>query len=159
MPGPADQRALEQMLQNLQSLMLGRPGLNPGQYLEKAAESMEQAIRALRGNRPTDAVGAQGQALRNLQKAGQQIIRQLREQFSRESGNGQVQTDRNRPALDPLGREIEEGDGFNQNTIKIDSRSTIKRARQILDELRRRAGEQFRPKIELDYIDRLLKRF
>ena len=159
MPGPADQRALEQMLQKLQSLMLGRPGLNPGQFLEKAAESMEQAIRALRGNRPTDAVGAQGQALRNLQKAGQQIIRQLREQFSRESGNGQVQTDRNRPSLDPLGREIEEGGGFNQNTIKIDSRSTIKRARQILDELRRRAGEQFRPKIELDYIDRLLKRF
>ena len=159
MPGPTDQRALEQMLQKLQSLMLGRPGLNPGQFLEKAAESMEQAIRALRGNRPTDAVGAQGQALQNLQKAGQQIMRQLQEQFSRESGNGQVQTDRKRPSLDPLGREIEEGDGFNQNTIKIDSRSTVKRARQILDELRRRAGQQYRPKIELDYIDRLLKRF
>jgi len=28
-----------------------------------------------------------------------------------------------------------------------------------LDELRRRAGERFRPEIELDYIDRLLKRF
>ena len=27
------------------------------------------------------------------------------------------------------------------------------------DELRRRAGERYRPTIELDYIDRLLKRF
>jgi len=30
---------------------------------------------------------------------------------------------------------------------------------EILDELRRRAGERFRPSIELDYIERLLKRF
>jgi len=30
---------------------------------------------------------------------------------------------------------------------------------EILDELRRRAGERSRPEIELDYIDRLLKRF
>ena len=30
---------------------------------------------------------------------------------------------------------------------------------QIVEELRRRAGELGRPKIELDYLDRLLKRF
>ena len=159
MPGPADQRALRQMLQKLQSLMRGGQGLNPGEFLDKAGKSMDQAIRALRGNRPTDAVGAQSQALQSLQQAGQQMMRQLREQFSRESGNGQVQKDRNRPSLDPLGREVEEGDGFDQNTIKINSPSTLKRARQILDELRQRAGEQFRPRMELDYIDRLLERF
>jgi hypothetical protein len=33
------------------------------------------------------------------------------------------------------------------------------RSREILDELRRRAGEQQRPKEELDYIDRLLKTY
>ena len=141
------------------SLMRGGQGLNPGEFLDKAEKSMDQAIRALRGNRPSDAVGAQSQALQSLQQAGQQMMRQLREQFSRESGNGQVQKDRKGPSLDPLGREIEEGDGFDQNTIKIDSPSTLKRARQILDELRRRAGEQFRPRMELDYIDRLLERF
>ena len=31
--------------------------------------------------------------------------------------------------------------------------------REILDELRRRAGEMARPKEELDYIDRLLKTY
>jgi hypothetical protein len=31
--------------------------------------------------------------------------------------------------------------------------------RDILDELRRRAGEPGRPTLELDYIDRLLRRF
>ncbi|MGZ5804121.1 MAG: DUF4175 family protein, partial [Xanthobacteraceae bacterium] len=33
------------------------------------------------------------------------------------------------------------------------------RARRILEELRRRLGEANRPKIELDYIERLLKDF
>jgi hypothetical protein len=35
----------------------------------------------------------------------------------------------------------------------------LQRARDILNELRKRAGEQKRPKEELDYIDRLLKQF
>jgi hypothetical protein len=33
------------------------------------------------------------------------------------------------------------------------------RAREILDELRKRSGQNLRPQDELDYIDRLLKRF
>ena len=33
------------------------------------------------------------------------------------------------------------------------------KSREILDELRRRAGEMQRPKEELDYIDRLLKTY
>ena len=37
--------------------------------------------------------------------------------------------------------------------------SAVERARSILDELRRRAGERARPRDELDYIDRLLRRF
>ena len=33
------------------------------------------------------------------------------------------------------------------------------RARELLDEIRRRAGEQARPQLELDYLRRLLDRF
>jgi hypothetical protein len=33
------------------------------------------------------------------------------------------------------------------------------RSREIQEELQRRAGERHRPQIELDYIDRLLRRF
>ena len=33
------------------------------------------------------------------------------------------------------------------------------RARRILEELRKRFGESFRPQLELDYIERLLKDF
>ena len=35
----------------------------------------------------------------------------------------------------------------------------LERAKEILDELRRRAGETARPEQERDYIDRLLRRF
>jgi hypothetical protein len=35
----------------------------------------------------------------------------------------------------------------------------MQKSRQILDELRRRAGERSRPALELDYIDRLLRQF
>ena len=35
----------------------------------------------------------------------------------------------------------------------------LEKAKGILEELRRRAGERARPEIERDYIDRLLKQF
>jgi hypothetical protein len=33
----------------------------------------------------------------------------------------------------------------------------VQRARRILEELRERFGENFRPQLELDYIERLLR--
>ena len=43
--------------------------------------------------------------------------------------------------------------------VKLPDKSDLQRAREILQELRRRAGENQRPRYELDYLDRLLKRF
>ncbi len=43
--------------------------------------------------------------------------------------------------------------------VDIPLMSDVQRAREVLDELRRRAGERGRPQDELDYIDRLLRRF
>ena len=48
---------------------------------------------------------------------------------------------------------------YDQGDVKIPDENILQKARQILDELRRRAGERSRPQIELDYIDRLLQRF
>ena len=159
MPSPADQRALQEMLRNLRGSMQGQNGQGPGQFMDRAMRSMEQAIRALQGNRPNDAVGAQGQALQNLRQAGQRLMQQLRERFARQSGQGQRPRGQARPLQDPLGRDIDEGDGFDDSTVNIDAPNALKRTREILDELRRRSGERFRPRIELDYIDRLLDWF
>jgi hypothetical protein len=43
--------------------------------------------------------------------------------------------------------------------VQIPEQSDVQRAKQLIDELRRRAGDRARPKLERDYIDRLLKRF
>jgi hypothetical protein len=45
------------------------------------------------------------------------------------------------------------------NGVKVPTKVDAQRAREILDELRRRAGEVSRPQMERDYLDRLLRRF
>ncbi|MDA0652085.1 MAG: TIGR02302 family protein [Proteobacteria bacterium] len=160
MPGAADQRALQRLLQQLQGMMKGgKPGEGPGQALGQANEAMERAIRSLEGNRPGDAVGAQGNALDQLRRAGRGLLQQMMERFARQSGNRPNQQGQpNQPRRDPLGREAM-GDDIDSNGIKIPDASSVQRAREILDELRRRSGQINRQPLELDYINRLLQRF
>jgi len=66
---------------------------------------------------------------------------------------------RDRLERDPFGRPMSNNGSFDQGDVKIPDENILQKSRRILDELRRRAGERFRPPIELDYIERLLKRF
>ena len=59
--------------------------------------------------------------------------------------------------VDPLGRNAG-ATGFGGN-VKLPEAAQLARAREILNELRRRAAERSRPPEELEYLDRLLKRF
>ena len=43
--------------------------------------------------------------------------------------------------------------------MKVPDEIDIQRAREVLDELRRRLGDPSRPGIELDYLERLIKPF
>jgi hypothetical protein len=52
-----------------------------------------------------------------------------------------------------------QGYAADESGIEIPAESDLLRARRIFDELRRRSGERGRPELELDYIDRLLRRF
>ena len=51
--------------------------------------------------------------------------------------------------------------GFGSKTteVKVPDQIDVQRAREILEELRRRIGESTRPPIELEYLERLLRRF
>ena len=60
---------------------------------------------------------------------------------------------------DPLGRPLRGRDYGDDTTVKVPGEIDVQRARRILEELRRRFGESFRPQLELDYIERLLKDF
>jgi len=60
--------------------------------------------------------------------------------------------------MDPAGRPEANGP-IDNGSVKIPTERETQRAREILDELRKRSGETGRPKPELDYLERLLKRF
>ena len=85
----------------------------------------------------------------------------------RQTGPGNAQ-DRGEPEdgrqeaqdRDPLGRaDGNYGNAVDNNGNKVPTEPEIQRSREIMEELRRRAGEMQRPQQELDYIDRLLRRF
>ena len=63
------------------------------------------------------------------------------------------------PDRDPLGRQTNGLGPLDTQDVKVPTEAERKRVRDILDELRRRASEPGRPTLELDYIDRLLRRF
>ena len=72
---------------------------------------------------------------------------------------GQQPMQQSNRGRDPLGRPLPGFGRADTNDVRIPENSDLQRAREILDELRRRAGEFNRPQLELDYIDRLLRRF
>ena len=92
----------------------------------------------------------QKNALDAMRSAATELENQLLKQMQDQGKEGQE---------DPLGRkEGANGNPFDGD-VKVPTQSELQRARGILLELRRRAGERGRPQQELDYIDRLLKQF
>jgi uncharacterized protein (TIGR02302 family) len=127
-------------------------GSEIGQALTRAERAMRDAQNALNNQAPGDAVGPQGEALDQLQQAARALAEQMRQ--NGEGGEGGSQAGR-----DPFGRNPPGQGDLDRGDVKIPEESEMQRSREILDELRRRAGERARPQIERDYIDRLLKRF
>jgi hypothetical protein len=160
--GMSQQQQLREMLRQFQQMMQGMmPGSNPAMNaLGQAGKAMEDAARALGQGQPGEAVGPQGQALEALQRAGRGMMQQMMNRFARGSGIG-MQREFNplRSMRDPLGREWQGEDGTDTRRVNIPDQGAIERAQEILEELRKRAGQRHRPQLELDYINRLLQRF
>lgn len=130
-----------------------RPGAADGraarEALGRAREAMEDSARALDNDNSEEALQAQQQALRELRAASQALARQ---DLAERLGKDAVERD-------PLGRRlggnrVEDGEkGY------VPGASERKRVREILDEIRRRAGQANRPREEQDYLKRLLDQF
>ena len=150
------QRQLRRQLDKLRRGLKKFGQRAPGQ-LKGAGESMDNAERALRDGDLETATREQGRALEQLRQGAQQMARQMLRRMPSRFGMGpgrNMDTPR-----DPLGRpQRSEGPDLG-NSVKIPDEIDMQRAREILKELRRRAGEQNRPMLELDYIERLLERF
>jgi hypothetical protein len=130
-------------------------GLNAPEQFGGAGESMERAERALRDGDLDGATQEESRALEQLRQGArdmaQQMLKQLPSRFGLNDSMGE---------LDPLGRPPQRTDGPDPGVgVKVPDQIDVQRAREILEELRRRLGEPTRPPIELEYLERLLKLF
>jgi uncharacterized protein (TIGR02302 family) len=159
------QEALRQMLNQMMQ-QLQQQGGSP-QAMQRAERAMRGAEQALQQNQPGDAVGPESDALDALQEAARAMANQM---MGDNYGNGPGGEPLDNPGLhqaqrDPFGRllDTENGNGGidDGGALRMGKAndSALDKAKEILDELRRRAGERSRPEIERDYIDRLLKQF
>jgi len=129
--------------------------------LQKAERAMRGAGKALEGNQMGAAVARQSEAAELLQRAQEAATEQLAQRLGAlaELFTGDPDDD-GEDANDPFGRSPGGGfRGIGGERVKIPDQMEVQRAHRILRELRRRAGERHRPQKELDYIERLLKRF
>jgi uncharacterized protein (TIGR02302 family) len=137
---------------------LGEIGGEIPRPLGRAERAMKEATEALRDGAPDQAVAAQGEALEQIQ----QTMKSMQEQMARANpgqAGGQRTPSGRQQGRDPLGRPLPGSGTLNGEEVKIPAGADMQRAREILEELRRRASEQNRPKAEREYIDRLLDRF
>ncbi len=160
-----DQQALRDRLQTLQQ-ELAKRGMGPSQHgmqgqsagpgddLGQADSAMGQADGRLGEGHADSAVDAQGRALDALRKGARSLAEALQQG---EDGPDSRVGRQNGGQTDPLGRPLHGREFGNDTTVKIPGEIDVQRVRRILEELRRRIADPSRPKIELDYIERLLK--
>jgi hypothetical protein len=123
-----------------------------GNSLNHADREMGSAQNQLGGNDTDSAVESEKNALEALRSGTAELSKQLMQRMGQGRPGGQGNED-------PLGREQgTQGPNFGKG-VKVPNQSEAEHARNILQELRRRAAERGRPQEELDYIDRLLKQF
>jgi hypothetical protein len=159
------QRALRERLDQLQNGDLPGDGTEQGEAgrseLDRAGRAMEEAEDALRDGDLDGALDRQAEvmeALRDgMQNFGEAMAEEQRQNRDGQGGERDFgSADPN--GTDPLGRRQGETAriGSDENMVQ---NNPDERARELLDEIRRRSGELARPLEELDYLKRLLQLF
>ncbi len=179
-PDTADarrQRALRRALGELMQQYGDLTGEVP-EALGRADQAMREAQESL--GEGGDARDPQQRAMRYLQEGGRQMAQQLQRQFGQQQGEGEGEPDDADMAgnpeeggegegegremgegRDPLGRRARDvaGNADQGSDTRVPDEAEQLRTRRIQEELRRRGAERERAAEELDYIERLLRRF
>jgi uncharacterized protein (TIGR02302 family) len=146
-------KMLERLMQQMQ-----QQGLQSPDGLGRAQQQMGEAAGELGQGQRDEALGSQGEAMRGLREGARNMAQQLMQQGTGNEGNVGRHGEGRGEQRDPLGRPLpSQGEEYGQRDNMVPQEAEVERARRILDALRSRANEADRPKLELDYIDRLLK--
>ncbi|GAC1338171.1 MAG: hypothetical protein NVSMB26_25630 [Beijerinckiaceae bacterium] len=166
------QQALRDRLAELQKKMkqLGQSGESGLDDAEGAMKDAEDQLGQGQNGRGK-AVDSQGRALEALRRGAEQLAQRMQQQGEgdpsdeADDGEGEMPDGQPRQAgregrADPLGRPSSNDPNYNPRS-RYDPLGVppAQRAQRVLEELRRRIGDPSRPQEELDYLDRLLRRF
>jgi len=126
--------------------------------LDQAERSMRQAEDALRQDDLGRAIENQADAMEALREGIRDMDRALAQSQNPENGQGMAENDSDQQR-DPLGRP--QGRDGNAGTADANQKveDIARQAEEVLNEIRRRAGDVDRPQSELNYLRRLLELF
>jgi hypothetical protein len=165
-PGAGDKNALSALKHAQESLRgelnamihdLEKAEVKIPSELGNADQHMKDAEQRLDDSRADRAATAQGQAIDKMRAGAQGLADKLMQSMAGRQGKSSGNSGRS--GTDPLGRGRQDGTLQSEDGHDVPTKTDMQTARQIIEELRKRAGELGRPKIELDYLDRLLERF
>jgi uncharacterized protein (TIGR02302 family) len=158
------QEALRRQLEQQQNRLPGA-GTEEGdealRQLDEAGRAMDDAARALEQGDIAGALDRQSDAMEAMREGMTALGRALAREEGREPGQGQAEGEMpsDRPLQDPLGRQAGNAGSFGSDEEMEAREEAFRRARELLDELRRRSAEQDRPEVEREYLRRLLDQF
>ncbi|WP_306133550.1 TIGR02302 family protein [Roseivivax marinus] len=139
-------------------------GQRAEEALDRAEGAMDGAEEALRENDLAEAIDRQSEAMEALRDGMRNLGEQMAEQQGQQPGQqqgqqGMAQGQDPGQQQDPLGRDTGSNGQIGTDETMLQGEDVYRRARELLDEIRRRSGEGERPDEELEYLERLLERF
>ncbi|MGR3617622.1 MAG: TIGR02302 family protein [Paracoccaceae bacterium] len=154
------QQALRDELNRQENVLpgAGTPGGDDArEALGRAGDAMERAEDALRQDDLAEAIDEQAQAMEALRDGMRSLGEAMAQQ--QQPGQGAQEGAQQAQNRDPLGRDTGRGGSLNTDEDMVQGDDVYRRARDLLDEIRRRSGQQSRPENERNYLQRLLDRF
>ncbi|WP_319003925.1 TIGR02302 family protein [Ruegeria profundi] len=127
--------------------------------LGRAGRAMDGAEEALRSDDLAEAIDRQSEAMEALREGMRSLGEALAQNQQNQPGQGTQDGDMQANSRDPLGRSPGANGSIATDDNLLQGEDVYRRARELLDEIRRRTGETERPQIELEYLKRLLERF
>ena len=126
--------------------------------LGRAGRAMDDAEQSLPQDDLAGAIDNQSEAMEALRE-GMRALGEAMAQEQQQPGQGTAEGSQRARNRDPLGRDAGSNGSIGTEESLLQGEDVYRRARELLDEIRRRSGDTTRPQVELDYLRRLLDRF
>lgn len=167
--GEGGQGSLADRQQALRDELSRQKGSLPGQgspegdaareALNRAGRAMDGAEDALRSDDLAGAIDRQSEAMDALREGMRSLGEAMAQEQQSQPGQGNAEGDMRAENRDPLGRTPGATGSIGSDEGLLQGEDVYRRARDLLDEIRRRSGEGARPETERNYLQRLLERF